>query len=203
MDFSNNPTDSHGDSGLCKLRGHSAHMWLEEPIRLTMWEELTKSTVDYLLKPPISLQAPRHGAAAAILVLYSILLLLIALTYFRLLYTVTYNPGYVPRGPQWHAQRERKAKEKRQYGRDYRKTQSPVSSEGIEGETTTSSGDAFAPTTTEPPGLRDFYSKDAFVCQGDGRPIWCSTCLNWKPDRTHHCREIERCVRKMDHFCPW
>ena len=204
MDFPNNPIDSHGDCGLRHLCGHSAHMLLEEPIRLTRWEELTKSSVDYLLKPPIALQTPRHGVAAAILVLYSILLLLIALTYFRLLYTVTYNPGYVPRGPQWHAQRERKAREKRQYGRDYRKTQSSVSSEGIEGDAITSSGDAFAPTTTEPaPGLRDFYSKDAFVCQGDGRPIWCSTCLNWKPDRTHHCREIERCVRKMDHFCPW
>ena len=203
MDVSHNPTGTHRDCGLCDLCGYSAHMRLVEPSRpkIAIWEELIKATVDYLLKPPSSLHAPRHGAAIAILVLYSILLLLIALTYLRLLYTVTHNPGYVPRGPQWHAQRERKRREKRQHSRDYRKTQSPVSSEG---DVITSSGDAFAPTTTEPaPGLRDFYSKDAFVCQGDGRPIWCSTCLNWKPDRTHHCREIERCVRKMDHFCPW
>lgn len=61
-----------------------------------------------------------------------------------------------------------------------------------------------APATTEPaPSLKEFYQKDVFVCQGDGRPIWCSMCENWKPDRAHHCREIERCVRKMDHFCPW
>lgn len=206
MDVSNNPAGAHRDRGLRDLCGYSAHMRLEEPIRpkITISVELIKATVDYLLKPPTYLQAPRHGTAAAILVLYSILLLLIALTYFRLLYTVTYNPGYVLRGPQWHAQRERKAREKRQSVRDYRKTQSPVSSEGTQGDVITSRGDTFAPTTTEPaPGLRDFYSKDAFVCQGDGRPIWCSTCLNWKPDRTHHCREIERCVQKMDHFCPW
>ncbi len=59
-------------------------------------------------------------------------------------------------------------------------------------------------TTNEAaPGLQDFFKRDVFVCQGDGRPIWCSTCLNWKPDRAHHCREVNRCVRKMDHFCPW
>lgn len=51
--------------------------------------------------------------------------------------------------------------------------------------------------------LADFYTKDVFSCEGDGRPVWCSTCLNFKPDRTHHCREVGRCVRKMDHFCPW
>ena len=93
--------------------------------------------------------------------------------------------------------------------------------------------------------LRDSYTKCLFVCEGDGRPVWCSTCLNYKPDSecflyhnscskvllvldshdeqpvfsectsfatnadtrsfsgAHHCREVGRCVRKMDHFCPW
>ena len=51
--------------------------------------------------------------------------------------------------------------------------------------------------------LHEMYIKDVFSCEGDGRPIWCSTCLNFKPDRAHHCREVGRCVRKMDHFCPW
>ena len=27
--------------------------------------------------------------------------------------------------------------------------------------------------------------------------------MNFKPDRSHHCREVNRCVQKMDHFCPW
>lgn len=53
------------------------------------------------------------------------------------------------------------------------------------------------------PGLEDFYKREVFTCESDGRPIWCSTCLNWKLDRAHHCREVGRCVRKMDHFCPW
>lgn len=53
------------------------------------------------------------------------------------------------------------------------------------------------------PGLENFYTRDIFECTADGRPIWCSPCGAWKPDRAHHCSEIGRCVRKMDHFCPW
>lgn len=53
------------------------------------------------------------------------------------------------------------------------------------------------------PGLERFYSKDVFVCENDGMPRWCSSCRIWKPDRAHHSSEINRCVRKMDHYCPW
>ncbi|CAK7201370.1 Palmitoyltransferase pfa5 [Sporothrix eucalyptigena] len=66
-----------------------------------------------------------------------------------------------------------------------------------------------APTGPDPrldpdsPGLELFYTKDAFECTADGRPVWCTPCGTWKPDRAHHCSEINRCVRKMDHFCPW
>lgn len=57
--------------------------------------------------------------------------------------------------------------------------------------------------TSYQPELAKFYEKEVFVCEGDGRPPWCTICMNWKPDRAHHCREIARCVKKMDHFCPW
>ena len=53
------------------------------------------------------------------------------------------------------------------------------------------------------PDLHNFYGKDVFVCDGNGKPIWCPYCSKWKPDRAHHYREIRRCVRRMDHFCPW
>jgi hypothetical protein len=56
---------------------------------------------------------------------------------------------------------------------------------------------------TESPGLHHLYEKDVFVAEGDGRPRSCSMCMNWKPDRPHRYREIDRCARKMDHFCPW
>lgn len=44
---------------------------------------------------------------------------------------------------------------------------------------------------------------DAYICDYEGMPLWCDKCHNWKPDRTHHCKELGRCVKKMDHYCPW
>ncbi|KAG6367244.1 hypothetical protein INS49_001429 [Diaporthe citri] len=52
-------------------------------------------------------------------------------------------------------------------------------------------------------GLESFYTRDFYTCRSDGLPIWCSDCQNWKPDRAHHSGEIQRCVQKMDHYCPW
>ncbi|UKZ74238.1 hypothetical protein TrVFT333_001900 [Trichoderma virens FT-333] len=64
---------------------------------------------------------------------------------------------------------------------------------------------AYVPPDPNPdsPGLEAFYSKDVFICEVDGRPKWCSECQQWKPDRSHHSSDLGRCVRKMDHFCPW
>jgi palmitoyltransferase len=53
------------------------------------------------------------------------------------------------------------------------------------------------------PGLESFWQRDAFVCDSQGLPIWCSHCKNWKRDRTHHNQDVGRCTAKMDHFCPW
>lgn len=55
----------------------------------------------------------------------------------------------------------------------------------------------------EPENCMDFYGKDVYVCEQNGRPKWCYHCNCYKPDRSHHCSEIGRCVYKMDHFCPW
>jgi len=35
------------------------------------------------------------------------------------------------------------------------------------------------------------------------KPRWCSYCKAWKPPRSHHCREWNSCVLKLDHYCPW
>lgn len=32
---------------------------------------------------------------------------------------------------------------------------------------------------------------------------YCSKCLCWKPDRTHHCSGCRKCILRMDHHCPW
>ena len=181
-------------------------------------------TVDYLLRPPEIFQSARPGAAIAILVIYFTLLFMISSTYFRLLHTVIANPGFILRGPRYFEQPNVESKKK--HGWNPHKTISSRLPKPPQSPDTTTDGGSLenAPGNTYPdshpypagflgrdrpdleqgaPGLEDFYSKDVFVCEGDGRPIWCSKCMNWKPDRTHHCKEVDRCVRKMDHFCPW
>jgi len=32
---------------------------------------------------------------------------------------------------------------------------------------------------------------------------WCTVCEQVKPPRAHHCMVTNRCVLRMDHFCPW
>ncbi|XP_069019137.1 palmitoyltransferase ZDHHC7-like isoform X2 [Embiotoca jacksoni] len=31
----------------------------------------------------------------------------------------------------------------------------------------------------------------------------CPKCCSIKPERAHHCSICKRCIRKMDHHCPW
>ncbi|NXT59494.1 ZDHC3 Palmitoyltransferase, partial [Pluvianellus socialis] len=31
----------------------------------------------------------------------------------------------------------------------------------------------------------------------------CDRCEAYRPPRAHHCRVCHRCVRRMDHHCPW
>ncbi|KAA6414168.1 MAG: palmitoyltransferase pfa5 [Lasallia pustulata] len=188
-------------------------------VAYSTWVIVAQVCVDYLLKPSKYAAKTRPGAAIAILVFYCLLLLLVAITYFRLLYTVLVHPAYTPRGPQYYANKTEAAN-----GRPSRSAMRPAANTILDEKLDSSGthegkengeleGNAYPSRLTATgrgtdleataPGLEQFYTKDVFVCEGDGRPIWCSTCLNWKPDRTHHCREVQRCVRKMDHFCPW
>ena len=126
-----------------------------------------------------------------------------AWSYFRLLYIVTFYPGYAPRGPQRRAQKRTRTPRNSTIEEKAR-TEASKSSDDVMGVPyPTPGGQDGPPTTDSAPSLQNFFSRDVFVCKGDGRPRWCSQCLNWKSDRTRHCREVDRCVRKMDHFCPW
>jgi palmitoyltransferase len=179
-------------------------------------------TVGYLLRPlPSEPIRPRHGSAVGIIVAYFLVLTPLLSSYFRIIYTIATDPGYVPRGELWHQQhrsdrreaegRHRKKSHTNSGSSEKRSGHSWLDNDDELGYGGGGPGQGYNSTvqpyqrdmSAPPPGLEQFYTRDAFVCQDDGFPIWCSTCLTWKPDRTHHCREVGRCVRKMDHFCPW
>ena len=128
------------------------------------------------------------------------------MTYFRLLWVVFVHPGYVERSAQYFAKKAEERGNRTRKGSltEKRSAQNGVlAGPGYTGTFTGANGVGSRTGSDQRPGLEDFIRRDVFICQGDGRPIFCSHCLNWKPDRTHHCREAVRCVRKMDHFCPW
>jgi palmitoyltransferase len=118
--------------------------------------------------------------AIAIIVFQFVLLIPVLAAWSRFFATKMFNPGYASPKPEgWH--KHRPHDEKRNLDRAM----------VLEGK---------APM---PPGLEEYTSRQVFVCSYDGLPLWCNVCQNWKPDRAHHCSELNRCIRRLDHFCPW
>lgn len=121
--------------------------------------------------------------------------------YGRLIDAVVRTPGLVPRGRQWYVEQnkrrsadrtnERLAEDEKHWDSESTRGASPIMR---------SSGSSKRHQEFR---VEDFWLRDVFSCKYDGRPDFCSTCYNWKPDRSHHCSELNRCVLKMDHFCPW
>lgn len=163
--------------------------------------------VDYLIDPPASLnRRPQRGSAIAVLVTYYIALVVLLIFYGRLLDTVARRPGLIPRGPQWYAERSRKgksAKSAETQGRNGSRSEDEKSTEADFHDPKMPKEIELLANESLPFRVEDFWLKDVFVCNPDGRPRYCSTCYNWKPDRSHHCSEMNRCIMKFDHFCPW
>ncbi|KAK6367974.1 uncharacterized protein PV06_09299 [Exophiala oligosperma] len=160
-----------------------------------------KICVDYLLSRPgtrssssPSFTHKQTGAAVAILTIYYLLLLITLICFARLIQTITFNAGLVPRGAQYFVERERAHRESQRSHKE-----EAVDPDGKEGYTPR----RFRHKRDSGHAAQNFWHKDVFVCGWDGRPPFCSTCYNYKPDRAHHCSELGRCVLKMDHFCPW
>lgn len=137
--------------------------------------------------------------AHAITAILAVSLLLMTISYMRLVHMILRNPGLVP-SPQHDA----KIKDPEA---PYDITAPPDSRSG--GRIINGPGEAEVQLNEIPalrpdrPELDIFYSLDAFVCDAYGKPRYCTNCGTWKPDRAHHSGEIGRCVRKMDHYCPW
>lgn len=134
-----------------------------------------------------------HNTAVAVvvLVLYCLLFILALASYLRVFFAIQRDPGFVPLLQDIPSKSLDPAEKK---GRKSRSSRLP------DPETA-----SWCPPDTDldSPGLETFYSRDVFSCEVDGRPRWCSNCRQWKPDRAHHSSELGRCVRKMDHLCPW
>lgn len=156
---------------------------------------------DYLIHPSAINTTQRIGAGVAIIVLFFLLLIPVAITYLRLLLTVK-DPGFTPQRTNdrpWGVGTTHDAHDHCvEYG-----IEKPGMGPHGESATVLNLEAIFQRTEAPPPGIEKFYEKDAFVCDSVGLPRWCSTCSNWKDDRTHHCTDVGRCVRKLDHFCPW
>lgn len=162
--------------------------------------------VDYLINPPPAINAiHRRGSAVAVLITYYTLLILLLVSYARLLDIVVRRPGLVPRGPQWYAEEQRTTTNRKgsRWARDGRRSDDEKSTDSDVKDAKTPKEIRVLANETLPFRVEDFWHKDVFVCNPDGRPSFCSACHNWKPDRSHHCSELNRCVMKFDHFCPW
>lgn len=137
----------------------------------------------------------RTGFGAGMIVLYFVIFFIMITAYLRTFVAVIRDPGLVPLvNGQADDANEKQPPPPPPRRRRRRRDEEP----DVEAQ-------PWTPVDMSPdsPGLESFYSKDVFVCEADGRPKWCSGCRQWKPDRAHHSSEIGRCVRKMDHLCPW
>ncbi|KAF4589525.1 palmitoyltransferase PFA5 [Ophiocordyceps camponoti-floridani] len=147
----------------------------------------------------------KSGLTATFLVLYWVFFLLAGASYFRTFAAAQFNSGLVPLlyerdafiRPSSDEQSSAMCAGKGFVGAFAKR---PSKGRGRDPERS-----PWVPPDQDPdsPGLEAFYSKDVFLCEPDGRPKWCSDCRQWKPDRAHHSSELDRCVRKMDHLCPW
>jgi palmitoyltransferase len=174
------------------------------------------AVVDYLLNPQAHHynREPRVGAGVAIIVVFYVLLFPTIVTYIRLCLVVAFNPDYLPRGVDWvptepeheswlSKRRRKNEKSKSDHGNgtttrsNEKARRTAAESADIARQT---GGVAFPLDET---GQEEFWMKDIYVCQDDGRPAYCSSCCQFKTDRSHHNRDSDRCVRKLDHFCPW
>lgn len=174
---------------------------------------------------PVKVHPPRRvGAGIAIIVLFFVLGVPMAVCYFRVLYTVIKDPGLVRRAGSLASQtgrsRSKRGGRGRASSRSEKKEHGGATSgrgndtnastrhgmtavQGPDGNTYLDRAAILEGREAAPPGLEEFYRREVFECDIDGLPRWCSVCQTWKPDRSHHSSEVGRCVYKMDHFCPW
>ncbi|KAL5019916.1 hypothetical protein ScPMuIL_002808 [Solemya velum] len=58
------------------------------------------------------------------------------------------------------------------------------------------------PLPTNSLDFSDIHTGKSKPSLSDGWTV-CMRCETYRPPRAHHCRVCRRCVRRMDHHCPW
>ena len=136
--------------------------------------------------------------------MHYLLLIQLLVCYARVIQTILTNPGFLPRGPLYYRAQKNSPTDRKPRHARFRDPRIRHHAEKVGDQESISPSENSkygAPLGAD--GHSDFWLRDMFVCNYDGRPNWCSTCMNFKTDRTHHCREVDRCVAKFDHYCPW
>ena len=62
---------------------------------------------------------------------------------------------------------------------------------------------AYLKTMLTDPGSVSKYARPLPVDTDDESRSICGRCNGFKPWRSHHDRVSDRCISRMDHFCPW
>ncbi|KAK7515384.1 DHHC palmitoyltransferase-domain-containing protein [Phyllosticta citriasiana] len=151
----------------------------------------------------------QRGPGCAVIVLQALFIFMSGITYMRLIQVIYTDPGLLPLGisrakPEDQATDDMKAVMKRWSEKrsviQHTRPEDALAREELFKELA-AHNQLQAELRME--ALKSFRPKDMFIVAADGLPRWCKTCETFKPDRTHHCSDLGRCVRRMDHFCPW
>ncbi len=206
MGGADNPVNTRGTRRLCYVDCCRFDSW-SITLDFGISHLVNSASVYYLLRPPRDVTI-RTAAGIAIIVVYFVLLTPLALSYFRSLQVVLTNPGYVPKAsPGRPSTTSSSANDRTRHDgpstANNRDTRTRYQKDASSRNGYIDRGAVFGGRSSPPTGLEHFYSRDIYECEIDGLPRWCSSCNSWKPDRSHHCREVDRCVYKMDHYCPW
>ena len=154
-------------------------LWLSSAVRLIADTATPISFADLNVVNYLLIKHDNRRAAIPILIFYCLLFVLMTVSFLRLVHITIYDPPYVPLGTAaLQDRKEYSEKGKRKIGSE---------ENGIgagEYDPHSNSGDTspdISGSNNDPdsPGLELFYTKQVFVSEMDGRPIWCSHCSNW------------------------
>ncbi|KAF2672872.1 zf-DHHC-domain-containing protein [Microthyrium microscopicum] len=164
---------------------------------------ITKSiAVDYLLQPTLNYIPKRRAIATVFIALQYILAIPTFSSWLRYAIAILTNPGYTPQN-----QKPRRRGSSRTRSSSQRRSRSASRTRDekrkSDGNMNIDRHAVREGTDPTPPGLEHFYRKQVFTCSTDGVPSFCERCWAWKQDRVHHCKELNRCVSRFDHYCPW